>query len=317
MEHRFFGRSGLEVSAVGLGCNNFGTRCDEKQTKAVVDAALDAGIDFFDTADIYGDGASETLLGRALGKRRKEVVIATKFGGRSLADPIKPGGGSMRWIRRAVEASLERLGTDYIDLYQLHFPDDATPQKETLRALDDLISSGKVRYIGCSNFAGWQIADAIWISRRRGFAPYVSAQNRYNLLDRRVEREVLPASRHFGLGFLPYFPLASGFLTGKYERGTEPPAGTRMAQMSRIAEATLTEANFDRLEALVAFASERGHSVLELAMGWLASREAVTSVIAGATRPDQVKANVAAIEWKLSDEDLAEVDRLTRRRSAG
>jgi aryl-alcohol dehydrogenase-like predicted oxidoreductase len=222
-------------------------------------------------------------------------------------------GGSRRYIYRAVEASLKRLGTDYIDLYQIHFPDLSTPQEETLAALDDLVRAGRVRYIGCSNFAGWQLTDAQWISRTRGLASYVSAQNLYNLLDRRIERELVPACRQFEVGVLPYFPLASGFLTGKYRRGAEPPKGTRLALMAPMAERALTEENFDRLERLERWARERGRSLLELAIGWLASQSHVASVISGATGPEQVTANVQAGEWKLSAEERAELDALTRR----
>ena len=313
MEKRALGRSGLLVSVVGLGCNNFGMRCDEAQSRAVVDRAIDEGVDFFDTADIYGQGESERMLGKALGKRRADVMIATKFGGRFLTEPLTPGGASARSIHRSVEASLARLGTDYIDLYQLHFPDSVTPQEETLRTLNDLVHSGKVRYLGCSNFAAWQVADAAWIARTQNLTPYVSAQNLYNLIDRRIERELVGACRHFGLGILPYFPLASGFLTGKYRRGQEPAEDSRMAAMPQAAERTLNDQNFAVLERLEAFARERQHTVLELAVSWLLAQEDVSCVIAGATRPEQVAANVAAAQWRLSRDELEEIDRLTRR----
>ena len=228
MEYRKLGNSGLKVSAVGLGCNNFGMKCDAEQTRVVVHKALDEGITLFDTADIYGNrGGSEELLGKALGDRRREIIVATKFG-MAMGDGPYLKGGSYRYVIAAAEASLKRLGTDYIDLYQIHQPDADTPQSETLEALNDLVRAGKVRYIGHSNFAAWQAVDAHWISRTRGFAAYVSAQNQYNLLDRRIERELVPACREFGVGILPYFPLASGFLTGKYKRGAEPPKGTRL-----------------------------------------------------------------------------------------
>ena len=314
MELRRLGRSGLEVSSIGLGCNNFGMRIDAGQTQAVVDAALDAGITLFDTADIYGErGGSERLLGKALGKRRGDVVIATKFGGKMGDSPYEHG-ASRRWIYRAVEASLERLGTDWIDVYQLHFPDPATPQGETLHALDYLVKEGKIRYIGCSNFSGWQIAEAVWISRTNGYASYISAQNQYNLLDRRVETEVIPACEHYTVGLLPYFPLASGFLTGKYRRGEQPAEDTRMAKMGQMAERTLTGPNFDVLEALESFARERGHDILELAISWLLASPRVSSVIAGATKPEQVSANVKAGQWKLTAEEVEQVNRLSRRR---
>ncbi len=313
MEFRSLGSSGLQVSLVGLGCNNFGRRCDAEQTRAVVHRALDEGVNFFDTADMYGErGGSEELLGKALGSRRDDIVLATKFGA-PMGDAPDQRGASRRWIQRALEASLRRLGTDYIDLYQLHFPDASTPQEETLRALDDLVRAGKVRYLGCSNFASWQLVDALWISRDSGLSSYVSAQNLYNLLDRRIERELVPACREFGVGVLPYFPLASGFLTGKYRAGPAPPDGTRLAGAGPMADRILTEQNFERLAALETFARERGRGLLELAVGWLASQPVVSSVISGATRPDQVTANVAAAAWRLSAEELAEVHRLSRR----
>lgn len=313
MEFRNLGSSGLKVSLVGLGCNNFGMRCDAEQTRAVVHRALDEGITLFDTADIYGNrGGSEELLGRALGPRRQDVIVATKFGMVMGDGPYKRG-ASRRYINAAVEASLKRLNTDYIDLYQLHFPDPETPQHETLEALTDLVRAGKVRYIGSSNFAGWQQVDAMWISRRHNLAQYISAQNQYNLLDRRIERELIPACRQFGVGILPYFPLASGFLTGKYRKGSEPPKDTRFGMMRSMASQVLNEGNFTILDKLEEFARAHGHSMLELAVGWLASQAQVSSVIAGATRPEQVTDNVKAGGWKLSAEELDEVDKLTRR----
>ncbi len=313
MEYRKLGNSGLKVSGVGLGCNNFGMRCDAEQTRAVVHQALDDGITLFDTADIYGNrGGSEELLGKALGDRRREVVVATKFG-MAMGDGPYLRGGSCRYIVAAAEASLRRLGTDYIDLYQIHAPDSDTPQQETLEALNDLVRAGKVRYIGCSNFAAWQTVDALWISRSRGLASYISAQNQYNLLDRRIERELVPACRQFGVGILPYFPLASGFLTGKYRRGAEPPKGTRLSLVQRMAQQALTDENFATLERLEKFARSREHTMLELAVGWLGSQPEVSSVISGATSPEQVTQNVKAGNWKLSAEELTEVDKLTRR----
>ena len=314
MELRRLGRSGLEVSAVGLGCNNLGGRIGAKETDAVVGRALDEGITLFDTADIYGErGGSETLLGKALGKRRADVVVATKFGGKMGDGPYEHG-ASRRWIYRAVDASLKRLGTDWIDVYQIHFPDTVTPLGETLHALDYLVQQGKVRYLGCSNFTGWQITESVWIARTHGYAAFISAQNQYNLLDRRVEREILPACNHFTMGMLPYFPLASGFLTGKYRRGETPAEDTRMAKMGQMAERTLTAQNFDQLEALETFARERGHTILELAISWLLAQTCVSSVIAGATRPEQVTANVKAARWRLLPEEVDQVNRLTKRR---
>lgn len=310
MEQRRLGNSGLYVSAVGIGCNNFGGRIDADATRVVVDAALEVGINFFDTADVYGDKRSETLLGKALGERRDQVVIATKF-----AMPTGPGlhdkGGSRRYVRRAVEASLQRLDTDYIDLYQMHAPDPATPIEETLSVLDDLVREGKVRYLGHSNFAGWQIADAAWTARERGCTPFVTAQNHYSLLERTVRHEVLPACRHFGLGMLPYFPLASGMLTGKYRRASAPPEGARLARAEGLARRTLTEANFDRVEALTAFAEGRGHGLLELAFGWLLAQTEIVSVIAGATSAQQVADNArAAAGWRLEEAEMREVEGL-------
>jgi aryl-alcohol dehydrogenase-like predicted oxidoreductase len=313
MEQRRLGVSGLVVSAVGIGCNNFGGRMDAAATQAVVDAAIDHGINFFDTADVYGNRQSEVLLGRALGARRGDVVIATKF-----AMPTGPGpldrGGSRHYVRRAVEASLTRLGTDFIDLYQMHAPDPGTPIAETLGVLDDLVREGKVRYVGNSNFAGWQIADAHWTAETRGLAPFVSAQNHYSLLERAVQHEVLPACARFGLGMLPYFPLASGMLTGKYRRGEPPPAGTRLAGAEALARRALTERNFERLEALAAFAESHGRTTLDLAFGWLLSQPVVTSVIAGATSAGQVAANAASGgAWRLTADEMSEIAALLKR----
>jgi aryl-alcohol dehydrogenase-like predicted oxidoreductase len=307
MKLRRLGASGLKVSEVGLGCNNFGMRIDAKATDAVVGAALDAGITLFDTADIYGGTKSEEFLGKALGKRRGEVVLATKFGMRIGDDPRRMG-GSRRWIMRAVEDSLTRLSTDWIDLYQFHSPDPDTPIDETLRALDDLVTQGKVRYIGNSNFSGWQIADADWTAA--GGTRFISAQNQYSLLERKVEYEVLPACEHFGLGFLPFFPLASGLLSGKYRRGEKPPEGTRLAAWGARGQAAMSDRNFDKVEKLEAWAGERGHTILELAFAWLLGHEVVSSVIAGATSPEQVKANAATADWVLSPDEVEEVGKL-------
>ncbi len=313
MDYRSLGRSGLQVSAVGVGCNNFGRRCDKDQTAAVVSKAIEVGVTLFDTADIYGPrGLSEEYLGAALQGRRRDVVIATKFVGPMGEGPLWSG-ASRRYVFEAVDASLRRLGTDYIDLYQIHFPDARTPIEETLRALDDLVRHGKVRYVGCSNFSGWQVVEAQWIARTQHLAPLVSAQNQYNLLDRRIERELVPACNAYGLGVLPYFPLASGFLTGKYRLGEPAPEGTRLAGAGPMGERIMTEQNFKTLTRLEAFAQARDRTVLDLAIGWLASQPHVPSVIAGATKPEQVEANVRAAEWKLTSEELAEVDTITGR----
>jgi aryl-alcohol dehydrogenase-like predicted oxidoreductase len=309
MDYRRLGDSGLKVSEVGLGCNNFGMRIEQEATTAVVNAALDAGINFFDTADIYGGQRSEVMLGEALGKRRHEIVLATKFAIPTGQRPDQRG-GSRRYVISAAEASLKRLGADYIDLYQMHMPDAETPIEETLRALDDLVTAGKVRYIGNSNFTGWQIADADWTARDNHFNRFVSAQNNYSLLERKVEFEVIPACERFGLGLLPYFPLASGLLTGKYHRGEKPQQDTRLAAWGPRGAEALSDRNFDRVEALSAWAEERGHTMLELAFAWLLGHPSVPSVIAGATRPEQVAANAATASWKLTPDEVAEVTKL-------
>lgn len=314
MEYRRLGNSGLQVSIAGLGCNNFGMRIDAEQTRAVVGRALDEGTTLFDTADIYGGrGKSEEMLGKALGSRRHEVIVASKFG-MAMGDGPYQKGGSRRYIMAAVEASLKRLGTDYIDLYQIHAPDPLTPQEETLSALDAIVRAGKVRYIGSSNFAGWQVAEAAWISRAQELAPYISAQNQYNLLDRRIERELIPACRHFGVGILPYFPLASGFLTGKYRRGQEPPKDTRLGVMGSRMGQILSDANFDVLEKLEQHARGAGHSMVELATSWLVAQPDVSSVISGATKPEQVSENIKACGWKMTPDDLAAIDKITKRK---
>lgn len=309
MELRQLGKSGLKVSEVGLGCNNFGMRIDQEATNAVVTAALDAGINFFDTADIYGGALSEVMLGKALGARRKDIVLATKFGGPVGKAPHERG-GSRRHAIEACEASLKRLGTDYIDLYQLHFPDPDTPVEETLRALDDLVRAGKVRYVGCSNYSGFQIANADWTARTEHLNRFISLQNEYSLLKRDVETDVLPACRHFGLGVLPYFPLASGLLTGKYKRNEAPPEGTRLAAWGARGAQSLNDKNFDVLDKLTAWSRERGHTLLELAFAWLLGHPQISSVIAGATKPEQVNANAATAHWKLTPAEVGEVGKL-------
>jgi aryl-alcohol dehydrogenase-like predicted oxidoreductase len=312
MEFRHLGDSGLVVSVIGLGTNNLGMKLDDDQSRAVVYAALDEGITLFDTADTYG--ASEERLGRLLEGRRDDVVLATKFGGNARARGNDNGAdwgarGSRRYVRRAVEASLRRLRTDWIDLYQLHFPDEATPITETLSALDDLVHEGKVRYVGSSNFTGWQIADAEWTARTRGLERFVSAQNEYSWLKRDIERDVVPALEEYGIGLLPFFPLASGLLSGKYRRGEPAPEGSRLQAWGR--ESALTDEAFDIVEGLEAFAKARSVSLLHVAIGGLAAQPAVASVIAGATSPAQVQENVAAATWQPTLDDLAELDELT------
>ena len=312
MEARRIGE--LAVSVAGLGCNNFGGRIDEAQTRAVVDTALDAGVTFFDTADLYGGGgASEELLGRALGSRRDEVVIATKFG--MLTPPEGLTGGSPAWVGRAADDSLRRLGTDRIDLYLLHQPDPDTSIGDTLEAMNALRAAGKVRELGCSNFTADQIDEAAAAAAERGLRPFVTVQNDYSLLKRDPEPEVIPACERHGMTLTPYFPLASGLLTGKYRRGETPPAGTRLAGMpADRADRFLGGRRMDVVERLTEFASTHDHTLPELALSWLASNPIVPSVIAGATKPEQVRANAAATTaWALSDGERAEVDALTAR----
>ncbi|SDT24121.1 aldo/keto reductase [Actinopolymorpha singaporensis] len=307
MRYRSLGRSGLLVSVVGLGCNNFGGRLDLAATRAVVDAALDAGVTLFDTADVYGGrGGSEELLGQALAGHRDEVVLATKFAGDMGYGPVAGAPGGRAYIRRAVEASLRRLRTDHIDLYQIHRPDPDTPIEETLAALDELVKEGKVRYIGHSNFSGWQLAEAHHVARELGATSFVSAQNHWSLLERAAETDLVPAAEHYGVGVLPYFPLANGLLTGKVRRGGAIPEGSRLAGR----EGYVTEDKLDRVEALAAWAKEHDRSLLEVAIGGLAGRPVCGSVIAGATSAEQVRSNAAAADWEPTEVELAEIDQL-------
>ena len=299
---RPLGDSGLEVSVVGLGCNNFGRRVDLDGTRAVVDAALAEGVSFFDTADIYGRGASEELLGQVLDGRREQVVLATKFG-MDMGDGKGPR-GSPDYIRQAVAASLRRLRTDVIDVYWYHQPDGQTPISDTLEALDELVRAGTVRAIGASNFSADQLDEADAVSRERGLARFIAVQNEYSLLVREAEREGLPTCERLGLGFVPYFPLASGLLTGKYRRGAAGPAGARLSGRSRIA----SDEQFDLIDALEHFARARAVSLIEIAIGALIARPVVSSVIAGATKPGQVRANARAAQWTPSEDDLAALD---------
>jgi aryl-alcohol dehydrogenase-like predicted oxidoreductase len=310
MRYRSLGNSGLNVSVAGLGCNNFGGRLDVDRTRAVVDAAIEAGITLLDTADIYGgSGRSEEALGEVLAGRRDQVVLATKFGHWAVDlgyGPAAGAKGGRAYIRRAVEQSLRRLRTDYIDLYQIHTPDRVTPVEETLTALGELVTEGKVRYIGHSNFSGWRLAEAVSAARELGTAPFISAQNHWSLLERAAEAEVVPAAVHFGLGVLPYFPLANGLLTGKVRRGHAPAEGTRLASRAEY----ITEEKLDRVEALITWADERDLTVLDVAIGALAAQPGCSSVIAGATSPEQVRANAQAVSWIPSADELAEIDKI-------
>ena len=310
MRYLPLGRSGLLVSVVGLGCNNFGSRLDVAGTRAVVDSAIDAGITLFDTSDTYGNGGgSETALGEVLGRRRDQVVLATKFGHQGVDMGYGPAAGAKggrSYIRRAVTESLRRLRTDYIDLYQLHTPAPVTPIEETIAALDELVSEGKVRYLGHSNLSGWQLADAAHLAARDGRTPFISAQNHWSLLERGAESEVVPAARYFGLGVLPFFPLANGLLTGKVRQGQPVPSGTRLASR----ESYVTQDKLAKVEALIAWGQAHGVTLLEIAIGGLAAQPGCSSVIAGAMNPEQVKANANAAEWIPSAGELAEIDAL-------
>jgi aryl-alcohol dehydrogenase-like predicted oxidoreductase len=313
MRYRTLGNSGLIVSTVGLGCNNFGWRLDVQQVRLVVDAAIDAGITLLDTADMYGkEGGSESALGEVLAGRRDKVVLATKFGNKNVDmgyGPAVGAKGGRSYIKVAVEHSLRRLRTDYIDLYQFHTPDpQGTPMEETIAALDDLVTEGKVRYLGHSNFAGWQIADAAHKAAQAGRTPFISAQNHWSLLEREAEAEVVPAARHFGLGVLPFFPLANGLLTGKVRRGHDIEPGTRLADPRRAGY--VTDAKLDKVEALIEWGQMHGASLLEIAIGGLAAQPGCSSVIAGATSAAQVRANAAAGQWQPTDDQLAAIDKL-------
>src|SRR5215470_7951313 len=312
MEIRNLGGSGLRVSAVGMGCNNFGQRIDLEASRKVIHKAIDLGITLFDTADIYSNmGGSETVLGAVLGDRRKDIVLATKYS-KPMAEDGTRQGASRRYIINAVEASLKRLKTDYIDLYQQHDYDTLTPIEETLRALDDLVRQGKVRYIGNSNFPAWRVAEAEYVARAMNVTRFISCQDEYSLVVREIEKDLLPCAREYKLGLLPFFPLASGLLTGKYKRGQVAPDDTRFGKAPALRDRYVTPPNEEIVEKLQAFAQARGHSMLELAFAWLAARPQVASVIAGATRVEQVEQNVKAISWNLAADEIAEVDEITR-----
>ncbi|MBH67008.1 MAG: aldo/keto reductase [Rhodospirillaceae bacterium] len=308
MEYRNLGSSGLRVSLVGLGCNNFGMKLDVEETRAVVDRAIDKGITLFDTADMYGArGGSEEHLGQILGSRRKDIILASKFG-MAMSDDGTKMGASRRYIMTAVEDSLRRLKTDWLDLYQLHQPDPLTPLEETLAALDDLVTQGKVRYIGCSNLPAWQVVESQWISKSRGFSRFISCQDEYNILNRKIEDELIPAMSQYNCGLLPYFPLASGLLTGKYKKDSMP-KGARLTDMPTFANRVyVTDQNFAIVDKLEKFSQQAGHSLLELAFSWTATRPTTASIIAGATKPEQIDANVAAVSWNMSSDEIKEID---------
>ncbi len=313
MEYRNLGRSGLLVSIVGVGCNNFGPRANQEAATAVVQKAIELGINLFDTADTYGPrGVSEEYLGKALAGKRDQVLIATKFAGKMGEGPMRSG-ASRGYIMKAIDASLKRLGTDYIDLYQIHLPDPRTPIEETMDALNDLVHHGKVRYVGHSNFSGWQTAQAHYVAELRNLTHFVSAQNQYNLVDRSIEAELVPACQAFGLSILPYFPLASGLLTGKYRKGQPLPEGARITNNPQAQTTNLNERNWTIVEKLAALAQSHGHGMTELSIGWLASRPYIGSVIAGAMNASQVETNVRAGEAHLAPEVLAAIDSITAR----
>jgi aryl-alcohol dehydrogenase-like predicted oxidoreductase len=310
MIKRAFGSSGLAVSALGLGCNNFGIRLDLEGTRAVVDAAIDAGINFIDTADAYGNrGGSETLLGATLGNRRKDLILATKFG-LPMDHEGRLKGGSRGYVMAAIEASLKRLKTDWIDIYYYHRPDPATPIEETLGALDDLVRQGKIRFAGCSNLPGPQLADATELTRAKGMAPFAAAQDQYNLLSREIEATLVPVIAQYGIALVPYFPLASGLLSGKYRKGRPMPTGTRLSDV-RFSARFVNEENFEMIERLAAFCAERGRTLLELAFGWLLARPYVASIIAGATTAQQLRQNAGALSWRPTADEIAALDRIT------
>ena len=311
MKQRRLGTTPLTVSSVGLGCNNFGLRIDSEAARPVIHKALDLGITFFDTADVYGHcGGSETCLGRFLGDRRKDIVIASKFGN-AMDDSGTMKGASRRYIMTAVEASLKRLKTDWIDIYQLHHYDPATPFEETLHALDDLVKQGKIRYIGISSIAAWRLVDMQWTAKHHGYNPLTTCEVEYSLLARAPERELIPAMQAHGVKLLPYYPLASGFLTGKYRRGAAMPKDARLTKGKRYEDMFMTDANWTRVEKLEAFCKQRNRTLLELAFSWLAAQPVVACVIAGATKPEQLEANVKSADWELTQQDLSEIDRIT------
>jgi aryl-alcohol dehydrogenase-like predicted oxidoreductase len=309
MDYRRLGKSGLKVSQIGLGTNGYGLDVDETTAIGLVDHALEIGINFIDTAEMYNKGRSEEMVGKAIKGKRSQIVLATKFGYPGTVGP-KDQRGSRNYVMKAIDLSLGRLGTDYIDLYYFHYPDPETPIEETIRAMDDLVHAGKVRYIGCSNFGAWQLCEGIWTSEHYNLASFTVVQSRYNLIDRRIESEVVPCCQAYGVGVIPWGPLASGFLTGEYRRNEKIPEGMRLAKPAPIYRDILSDANFEKLDKLEAFAKERGHSISELAIAWLLSHPWLGSVIAGATNVEQMSRNMVATEWKLTAEDATQLDKI-------
>ena len=311
MEYRNLGRTGLQVSAVGLGCNNIGRQVDQEGANAIINKCVEMGITLFDGADVYGaqPGRGEEVLGAALKPHRRNVVLATKGSGRMGEGPYWSG-ASRRYLMDALDASLKRLGTDYVDLYQVHFPDPSTPIDETLRALQDMVASGRVRYVGCSNYSVAQLSEAAVVAQREGLPMFASAQNRYNLLERDMRRDFVPLCERLGIGVLPFYPLASGLLTGKYRAGEPPPPGTRLTSGIHFYAGVLDNADYVTIGKLTDFAAERGHSILELAIGWLASQPAIGSVITGATKVEQIEANAKAGDWRLTPDEMQQIDEL-------
>jgi aryl-alcohol dehydrogenase-like predicted oxidoreductase len=312
MQKRHIGNSGLRVNTVGLGCNNFGWKIDQEASNKVVAKALDLGIDFFDTADVYGTkpGESEAVLGKALGTRRKDIVLLTKFGVDTANLRLRDS--SRRYVLNAIEASLRRLNTDWIDIYMIHWPDYATPIEETLKTLDDLVRSGKIRYIACSNLETWRVVDAVWTAQHLHLESFIATQDHYSLLKRDADKDMIPAAKHHGLGFIPYMPLASGLLTGKYSAGMSGTEGRLKENFLGMGNLFLTERNLKIVAALEEFCRARGHTLLELAVSWLAANPIVSSVICGATKPEQVEQNIKAADWALTTEELGEIDKLTK-----
>lgn len=310
MKYRSLGSSGLKVSAIGLGTNNFGWRTDEVGSASIINQAIDLGINFIDTANIYGRGRSEEFIGKAIKEKRSQVIIATKFGYTTGDNPNEKG-GSRYHILNAIDASLRRLQTDYVDLYQIHVADPTTPIEETLNALNNLVQTGKVRYIGCSNYSAWQLCEALWTSKLNHFTPFITVQPRYNLLERQAESELIPCCQKYGIGVIPWGPLVGGFLTGKYQKEREAPPDSRFSKPMPLYDQIMTTENWAKLERLTAFAEERDHTILELALAWLLAKPWISVVIPGAREKNQLKANARASDWELTPEEIIEIDNIS------